>query len=129
MTQSTDSPPPSSAPKEPGGLDMNLVKFPFLISGIFNGISALTWILMSIPLIFMFVGCLTLPLALGAGVLAVFEILVFVALHQNKKPRPSKKKLKLLAILEICTILLFNVPSVACGIWTLLQLEKYDENA
>jgi len=124
----TDTPTDSGATPPPGGVDMNLVKFPFLISGIFNGISALSWILMSIPLIFMFVGCLTLPLALGAGVLAVFEILIFVALHQEKKPRPSKKKLKIIAILEICTILLFNVPSVACGIWTLLQLEKYDEN-
>ncbi len=40
----------------------------------------------------------------------------------------NKKKLKILAICEIATILLFNIPSVACGVWTLLQLEKYDEN-
>lgn len=133
MTESKEDTGAKPAESTPGSgadapLDMNLVKFPFLISGIMNAIAGLSWILLSIILIFMVVGCLTLPLAIGMGVLAVFEILVFVHLHQEKKPRPTKKKLKILAICEIATILLFNIPSVACGVWTLLQLEKYDEN-
>ncbi len=135
MTQTPDdqgSEPtaPASAPAGAAGeLDMNLLKFPFLISGIFNAISALCWLMMGVLLIMVFIGCAIIPLAIAAGVLAVFEILTFVALHSEKKPRPTKKKLRLLAIFEICSILLLNVPSVACGIWTLLQLEKYDENA
>lgn len=131
-TPDTKSDTPATTPSPAGGageLDMNLFKLPFLISGIFNAISALSWLVFGVILIMVFVGCAIIPLAAAAGVLAVFEILTFAALHSDKRPRPTKKKLKIIAICEICTILLMNVPSFACGIWTFFQLDKYDENA
>ena len=42
-------------------------------------------------------------------------------------PRPTKGRVNLLAICEVCTILVGNVPSMICGIVVLTQLKDYRE--
>ncbi len=113
MTDTPEAPPqqPAAAPAGPGA--PNIIRIPILISAILNSLLALSWIPFCITII------LTVPLA----VLAVFEILLFINLgkpdYATRKPR-----IKLIAILEMCAVLLGSVGALVCGIIVMVNLDK-----
>ncbi len=112
MTDTPDTPPPAPAPASTPGAPM-IIRIPILISGILNvmtGLAHLTW---CIGVIF------TVPLV----VLAVFEFIYFSKLGQADFSA-HKSKVKLISILEICTILVGNVGSLVCGIIVLVSIKE-----
>lgn len=111
----TDQPPvpPVAAPAMPTGPDFNMIKIPLLISAIFNCLVALGWVST----------CFLFFLAIPLVVLAVFEFMLF-SKFTNPSTVPPRSKVQMFAILECCTIVLGNVPSLICGILILVNLDK-----
>ena len=118
--------PPSTVP--PNDADLTMVKVPLLVSGILNALGAASMIVTGIILIVAIVGCFILPFAAAVGVLAFFEIKTFLDLNQRGYDLSMRGKIQLLAILEICTIVFGNVPSMVCGILVIVTLPKLDEH-
>ncbi len=113
MTDTPDTPPPAPAPAPAGASAPNIIRIPILISGICNALLAFAWVW----------GCITIILTIPLAVLAVFEFIYFVKLGQPDFAR-HKPKLKLISILEICSILVGSVGALICGIIILLNLDK-----
>ncbi|MFI4917433.1 MAG: hypothetical protein ACIAS6_13125 [Phycisphaerales bacterium JB060] len=107
--------PPSQPPTQPGPIqaEPTAVRTAILLSAIFNILAAVSWAWTCIGIV------LSVPLV----ILAVFEILHFNALGQPPYG-PKRPRAQLLGILEICTILAGNLPSVVCGIIVLAFLDK-----
>lgn len=126
----TDTPeaPTQPAPTQQGN-DTSLFKILLLVSAIFNSLAALSAIVAGLLTIIFIVGCFILPFGAALAVLAFFEFKAFMALNDDSAPNPPRDKVKLLAILEICTIIMGNMPSVVCGIVSLVQINNYPDDA
>ncbi|MBZ0172063.1 MAG: hypothetical protein K8E66_06760 [Phycisphaerales bacterium] len=83
----------------------NGVRLPLLISAILNCLNAVAWAF----------GCVTIVISIPLLVLAVFEFMAYSKLGQPDY-RQEAGRVKVLQILEICTILVGNVGSLICGI-------------
>lgn len=112
--------PPPSPPTEPGPLhggpapDYGGVRIPILISAIFNILAALGW----------FSTCFLAIVGIPLLVLGIFEILMFAKLGDPAKAREAYARARTYGVLEICTILAFNVVSTVCGIIVLVNSNK-----
>lgn len=113
MTNVPPAPPQHPVPRHPDG-----VRIPLLLSGIFNTFAALAW---ASTCIFAVVG---IPLL----VLAIFEFKAFLELGRGGPYAPMKGRVQTLGILEICTILTFNLLSMICGIIVLAQMATLDDD-
>ncbi len=102
-------------PTQPGPIapDPTTVRIAILVSAIFNILTAVSWAFTCIGIV------LSVPLV----VLAVFEIMHFNALAQPPYG-PKRARTQLLGILEVCTILAGNLPSLICGVIGLAMLDK-----
>jgi len=88
-----------------------------LIAGIFNCIVALSW----------FSTCFLFFLGIPLLVLGIFEIITFTKLGGSRAEQDANRgKAKTFAILDICSILLFNLPSMVCGIIQLANQKQFD---
>lgn len=103
------------SPMTPGPIapDPTPVRVAILVSAIFNVLAAVSWALT----------CFGLVISAPLVVLAVFEFMRFSKLG-TPPFGPQRDKAKVLGILEICTILVGNLPSAVCGIIVLVFLEK-----
>jgi|TARA_R110000782_G_scaffold101029_10_gene187542 hypothetical protein len=100
------------------GRPLSGVKVPMLIAGIFNCIVALSW----------FSTCFLFFLGIPLLVLGIFEIILFTKLGGSREQQDAVRgKAKTYAILDVCTILLFNLPSMICGIIQLASHNQFDE--
>ena len=106
------SPPPSSS-AGPGAADPTPIRIALIISAIFNLLSAVGWALTCFGLV------ITVPLV----ILAVFEFMLIGKLG-SPPYGPHRGRAQVIGILEICTILVGNLPSMVCGIVVLVFLEK-----
>lgn len=115
MSQMPPSQEPNQPPIQPGPIapDPSPVRIAILVSAIFNLLAAVSWAFTCIGIV------LSVPLI----ILAIFEIMHFNALGQPPYG-PKRPRAQLLGILEICTILAGNLPSVVCGIIVLAFLDK-----
>lgn len=118
------SPDPFSAYAQGGptfggmGRDLSGVRVPMLISGIFHCIVALSW----------FSTCFLFFLGIPLLVLGIFEIVTFSQLGGGREQQDRlRSKSKTFAILDICSVLLANVPSMVCGIIQLANHERFDD--
>lgn len=117
MSQVPPTPPTPQTPPTQGGPvgagDPMPVRIALLVSAIFNILSAVGWaftcfgIIISIPLV----------------VLAIFEFMLFGKLGAPPYA-PHRGRAQVLGILEICTLLVGNLPSMVCGILVLVFLDK-----
>ncbi|GJM20020.1 MAG: hypothetical protein DHS20C14_22330 [Phycisphaeraceae bacterium] len=115
----TDQPAAPYTPPAPVGAppDLSIIKIPILISAIFNVLIALAWL----PF------CVTIVISIPLIALAVFEFMLFTKLNAPDVDPPSLKgRTQIIAILEICTILVGSVPNLICGILVLVNLNKMD---
>ncbi len=88
-----------------------------LIAGIFNCIVALSW----------FSTCFLFFLGIPLLVLGIFEIITFTKLGGSRAEQDaSRGKAKTFAILDICSILLLNLPSMVCGIIQMANHKQFD---
>lgn len=109
-----DTPPPADAAPAPSGSGApTIIRIPILISGILNCLVALAWV----P------WCVTIVLSIPLIILAVFEFIYFSKLGQVDFAA-HKSKVKLISILEICTIIAGNVGSLVCGIIVLVNIKE-----
>lgn len=100
------------------GRPLSGVKVPMLIAGIFNCIVALSW----------FSTCFLFFLGIPLLVLGIFEIILFTKLGGTRAEQDAVRgRAKTYAILDVCTILLFNLPSMVCGIIQLASHSQFDE--
>lgn len=100
------------------GRNLTGVRVPMLISGIFHCIVALSW----------FSTCFLFFLGLPLLVLGIFEIITFTQLGGGRAQQDALRgKSKTFAILDICSVLLANVPSMVCGIIQLVNHERFDD--
>lgn len=102
-------------PTQPNAMptDPTPVRVAILISAIFNILSALAWAATCFGIIF------SVPLI----VLSIFEFVLFAKLGEPPYG-PRRGTAQLIGILEICTIVLGNLPSMVCGIIVLVFREK-----
>ncbi len=110
----------TSPPSGPGtpGRDLSGVRIPMLISGIFQCLTALGWFSM----------CITFPLGIPLLVLGIFELVMFGKLAGSREEQDiARGKAKTYAILDVCSILLLNLPSMVCGIVQLANHRQFDE--
>lgn len=116
-------PAPMSVPPLPPSLstpgrDLSGIKIPMLIAGIFNCLTALGW----------FSTCFLFFLGIPLLVLGIFEIIAFTKLSGTRAEQDMlRQKAKTFAILDICSVLLFNLPSMVCGIIQLANHKQFDE--
>lgn len=113
---------PRHAPGEPvyaaPPRDLSGVKIPMLIAGIFNCLTALGW----------FGTCFLFFLGIPLLILGIFEIITFTKLNGTRADQDAvRSKAKTFAILDVCSILLFNLPSMVCGIIQLANHKQFDE--
>jgi len=100
------------------GRDLSGVKIPMLISGIFHCLTALGW----------FSTCFLFFLGIPLLVLGIFEIMLFSKLGGPRAEQDAaRQKAKTFAILDICSVLLFNIPSMVCGIIQMANHKQFDE--
>jgi len=112
-----DAVPPITPPADPppaGGADPTPIRVAVLVSAIFNLLSAIAWAFT----------CFGLVLSVPLVVLAVFEILLFSRLGGSGPYAPLRGRVRLIGVLEICTILAGNLVSLICGIIVLAFLDK-----
>ena len=124
-----DQPDPSAGPAGPQHApgapvdalpprELSGVRVPMLIAGIFNCVVALSW----------FGTCFLFFLGIPLLVLGIFEIITFTKLGQSRAMQDANRgKAKTFAILDICSILLFNLPSMVCGIIQMMNHDQFDE--
>lgn len=106
-----------SMPPEPAR-DLSGVKIPMLISGIFHCLGALGW----------FSTCFLFFIGIPGLVLGIFEIITFTKLSGTRADQDAQRsKAKVFAILDVCSILLLNLPSMVCGIIQLANHKQFDE--
>ena len=104
------------APQTPGGpmsADPTPIRVALVVSAIFNILSAIGWAFTCVGLI------LSVPLV----ILAIFEFLLFGKLGSPPYAQ-NRGRAQVIGILEICTILAGNLPSMVCGIIVLVFLDK-----
>lgn len=109
-------PPAAPTGARPGGTmqpDATPVRVALIVSAIFNILTAVSWAFT----------CFGLVLSVPLVILAVFEFMLFGKLG-TPPYGPHRDRAKVLGILEICTILTGNLPSMVCGIIVLVFLEK-----
>jgi len=111
--------PPTAPPQHSGGgRQLNGVRIPMLISGIFNMLAALGWIATC------FLSFLAIPLI----ILGVYEFITFNRLGGSREEQDALQgRSRTLAILAICTIALGNLGSCVCGIIGLVFNNQFDE--
>jgi len=112
-TPEATTPPSAPAPTPVGPGAPNIIRIPILISAIFNCLGALGWLST----------CIAFFIAIPVGILAVFEFMLFVKLGQPDYAQ-HKQRTKLIAILEMCSILFFGLASLICGIIVYINLDK-----
>lgn len=120
-----DGPPDPFSPGANGGQafgetgrDLSGVRVPMLISGIFHCVVALSW----------FSTCFLFFLGIPLLVLGIFEIITFTQLRGGRAQQDRlRSKSKTFAILDICSVLLANVPSMVCGIIQLANHSRFDD--
>jgi len=111
MSQVPPNPPTQGGPIT--APDPMPIRVAVLVSAIFNILSAVVWaftcfgIIISVPLV----------------VLAIFEFMLFGKLG-TPPYGPQRGRAQVIGILEICTILTGNLPSMVCGILVLVFLDK-----
>lgn len=109
--------PPAGNPSLPAR-ELSGVKIPMLISGIFNCLVALSW----------FGTCFLFFVGIPLLVLGILEIITFTKLGGSREMQDmNRAKSKVFAILDVCSILLFNLPSMVCGIIQLVNHKQFDE--
>lgn len=119
MSETPETPPPAppstpTPPPPPAGAGApNIIRIPILISAIVNCLVALSWLatcfmfFMGIPLI----------------VLAVFEFLLFAKLGDPNYAQ-HKPRIKLISILEMCSIFFLSIGGLVCGIIVFTNLKQ-----
>ncbi|MCC5821968.1 MAG: hypothetical protein LAT64_01620 [Phycisphaerales bacterium] len=124
-----DQPDPSAAPAGPqhapgapvGALpprELSGVRIPMLLAGIFNCMAALGW----------FGTCFLFFLGIPLLALGIFEIITFTKLGESRATQDAlRSKCRTFAILDICAILLFNLPAMVCGIIQMVNHKQFDE--
>lgn len=107
---------PPTDPFEPPRANPNLsaIAIPLLVSGIFNVLVGAGWAATC------FGGVIAVPL----WVLAVFEFILFSKVNAPGPQSQRAGQIKTIAILEICTILTGNIPSMICGIVILANIDQ-----
>jgi hypothetical protein len=89
-----------------------------LISGIFQLLTALWWVST----------CLLSFLAIPLMILGVYELITYGRLGKSRTEQDALRgRAKTLAILDICSIFLLNLPSMVCGILQLAFHNQFDE--
>jgi len=97
--------------------DLSGIRVPMLISGIFHCLVALSW----------FSTCFLFFIGIPLLVLGIFEIIMFGKLNAPPHEQNAlRSKCKTYAILDICSILLFNLPSMICGIIQITNQNQFD---
>ena len=97
---------------------LNGIKIPMLISGIFHCLIAMSW----------FSTCFLFFIGIPLLVLGIFEIMMSGKLNAPAHEQNAlRERCKTYAILDICSILLFNLPSMVCGIIQLSNHRQFDE--
>jgi hypothetical protein len=97
--------------------DLSGVRIPMLISGIFQCLAALSW----------FSTCILFFIGIPMLVLGIFEIIMFGKLSAPPHEQNAhRSRCKTYAILDICSILLLNFPSMICGIIQLANQKQFD---
>lgn len=92
-----------------------------LVNGILNVLGA-AGITGSIVLGTLGIGLLCAPITILPAVLGVFEIITAVNMMSNSTVKVTPNRLQMLAILEICCIIIGNVISLVVGILNLVFL-------
>jgi hypothetical protein len=111
MNETAQSPMSGPASDVPG------VRVPILVSGIFNVLGAIGW---ALP-------CITVFLSAPLLALAIFEFLQYGKLGDPARRASALSSTRVIGILEICTILLGNVPSMVCGILVLVNFKQLED--
>lgn len=103
----------------PANRPLNGVRIPMLISGIFHCLTAISW----------FSTCFLFFMGIPLLVLGVFELITFGKLNTTREQQNALQgKCKTYAILDICSIVLFNLPSMVCGIIALTNQNQFDKD-
>ena len=98
--------------------DLSGVKIPMLISGIFQCLLALSW----------FSTCFLFFIGIPLLVLGIFEIITFTKLNGSAEEQDKVRgTAKTFAILDVCSILALNLPSMICGIIQLVNHQQFDD--
>jgi hypothetical protein len=106
--------PQDPRPEHRQDTDVRGIRSPLLISGIFNLLVAIPWT----------VSCVASPVGLALGLLGVCELILYARLDNPAKASAAYRNLKVVGILEICTILAGNLPSMICGIYLLVNVKR-----
>lgn len=97
--------------------ELNGVRVPMLISGIFHCLAALSW----------FSTCFLFFVGIPLLVLGIFEIIMFGKLNAPPHEQNAlRNRCRTYAVLDICSILLFNIPSMVCGIIQMSNQSQFD---
>lgn len=113
----------AAAPQQAPGpiqplMDLSSVRVPLLVSGIFNILLALAWIS----------SCFLAFLAIPPIVLAIYEFIMYSKLG-TEDPRSLAGRVRVIGILEICSILLGGLVQMICGILVVANVGKLEQPA
>lgn len=112
-----ETPPTVPAPiAPPPGSRADAVRIPILISAIFNLLTAIGWAM----------GCITIVISIPLIVLCIFEFMQHAKLGDPNRRGNLADSTRIIAILEICTIITGNLPSMICGILVLVNLKDLE---
>ncbi len=111
MSQAPPNPPTQAGALGPA--DPTAVRVALLLSAIFNILSAIGWAFTCVGIV------LSVPLV----ILAIFEFMLFAKLSSPPYAQ-HRGRAQVIGILEICTLIAGNLPSVICGILVLVFLDK-----
>lgn len=95
----------------PVGWPPQAVSIPQLVSGILNLVCAVSWL----------TTCFGIVIALPVGFLGIKELIAY-SRATTLPPGKYLERTKTMAVLDICTVLALNVPSMVCGIVMLTQI-------
>lgn len=118
--ETTSMPEPQQQHMHPtANRPLNGVRIPLLISGIFHCINAVSW----------FSTCFLFFIGIPPLILGVFELITFGKLNSSREQQNALRgRCRTYAILDICSILFFNLPSLICGIISLVHQKQFDED-
>jgi len=106
--------PQDPRPEHRKDVDVRGIRTPLIISAIFNLIASVPWL----------ISCAFTPVGAALAGLGVCELILFFRLDNPAKAAAAYRNLKVVGVLEICTILAFNLPSMICGIYLLVNVKR-----